>query len=123
MFGSVLSTPLEICNLSTFVFIWDSLNKTAIPYNEMSLLDILSILNILTIINLKCLKYIIGNRGKSPEQKCCILLLSCVGVYSSTVKAFSVCTICKTYLRGADQRSCVVSINLGASPKFHHLCF
>ena len=56
MFGSVLSTTLEICNLSTFVFIWDSLNKTAIPYNEMSLLDILSILNILTIINLKCLK-------------------------------------------------------------------
>ena len=64
MFGSVLSTPLEICNLSTFAFIWVSLNKTAIPYNGMSLLDILSILNILTIINLKCLKYIIGNRGK-----------------------------------------------------------
>ena len=29
----------------------------------------------------------------------------------------------KTYLRGTDQRSCVVNINLDASAKFHHLCF
>ena len=62
MFDSVLITPLDIRILSAFVFIWDSVNKTAISYNEMTLLDIFSILNILNIINLKCLKCITENR-------------------------------------------------------------
>ena len=39
-------------------------------------------------------------------------------VYSFTVKASSVCKMSEAYMRGMDQRSCVVSINLDASAKF-----
>ena len=59
----------------------------------------------------------------------CVCLCVCVCVYvfvclySSTVKASSDCKIFKTYLRGSDQRSCVVNIYLSASAKFIHLHF
>ena len=45
-----------------------------------------------------------------------------VCLYSSTVKASSECKMSERYLRGTDQRSCVVNIYLGASAKFVHLC-
>ena len=45
----------------------------------------------------------------------------CVCLYSFTVKASSICKISETYLRGTDQRSSVVNINLGASAKFPYL--
>ena len=51
----------------------------------------------------------------------CVCVCVCVFVYSSTVKASSVCKMSETYLRGADQQSCVVNINLGASAKLLHL--
>ena len=53
----------------------------------------------------------------------CVCACVCVCLYSSTVKASSVNKTPKTYLRGTDQRSCVVNINLDSSAKFHHLCF
>ena len=55
----------------------------------------------------------------------CLYVCVCVFVclYSSTVKASSDCKMFKTYLRGSDQRSCVVNIYLGASAKFIHLHF
>ena len=40
---------------------------------------------------------------------------------SSTMKASSDCKMSKIYLRGTNQRSCVVNIYLGASAKFLHL--
>ena len=57
----------------------------------------------------------------------CVCLCVCVCVcvvclYSSTVKASSECKMSERYLRGTDQRSCVVNIYLGASAKFVHLC-
>ena len=51
----------------------------------------------------------------------CVCLFVCL--YSSTVKTSSDCKMSKTYLRGTDQRSCVVNIHLGASAKFLHLYF
>ena len=52
----------------------------------------------------------------------CVCVYVCMCVYSSTVKAFSVCKMSETHLRVTDQRSCVVNIiNLGASAKFLHL--
>ena len=53
----------------------------------------------------------------------CVCVCMCVFLYSSTVKAYSVCKMSETYLRDKDQRSCVVNINLGAYAKFHHLFF
>ena len=54
----------------------------------------------------------------------CVCVCVCVCVlYSSTVKASSDCKMFKTYLRGSDQRFCVVNIYLGASAKFIHLHF
>ena len=44
----------------------------------------------------------------------CVCVCVCVCLYSSTVKASSDCKMFKTYLRGTDQRSCVVNIYLGA---------
>ena len=51
----------------------------------------------------------------------CVCACVCVCLYSSTVKASSDCKRSKTYLRGTDQRSCVVNIYMGASAKFLHL--
>ena len=39
----------------------------------------------------------------------CVCMCVCVCVYSSTVKAYSVCKMSETYLRSTDQRSCVVN--------------
>ena len=50
-----------------------------------------------------------------------ITFVVCVCLYSSTMKASSDCKMSETYLRGTDQRSCVVNIYLGASTKFIHL--
>ena len=46
---------------------------------------------------------------------------ACVCVYSSTMKASSVCKMSDTCLRGTDQRCYVVSIIRCASAKFLHL--
>ena len=51
----------------------------------------------------------------------CMCVCVCVCLYSFTVKASFICKISETYLRGTDQRSCVVNINLGASAKFPYL--
>ena len=53
----------------------------------------------------------------------CVCLCMCVCLYSFTVKAVSVCNDVWDILEGTDQRSCVVSIILGASAKFLHLRF
>ena len=45
----------------------------------------------------------------------CECVSVCVCLYSSTVKASSVYKMSETYLRGRDQQSCVVNINLGPS--------
>ena len=45
----------------------------------------------------------------------CVCMCMCVCVYSLTVKASSVCNVVWDILEGMDQRSCVVSIILGAS--------
>ena len=42
----------------------------------------------------------------------------CVYIYSSTVKVSSIFKMSETYLRGTDQRSCVLNINLDPSAKF-----
>ena len=64
---------------------------------------------------------------KRSDYRACVCVFVCVCVclclYSSTVKASSVCKMSETYLRGTDQWSCVVNINLGASVKFLHLRF
>ena len=52
---------------------------------------------------------------------CALCVCLCVCLYSSTVTASSNCKISKTYLRGTDQRSCVVNIYLGASANFLYL--
>ena len=51
----------------------------------------------------------------------CVFVCVCVCVCSSTVKASSVCKMSDTYLRGKDQRCCVVNIIRCASAKFLHL--
>ena len=51
-----------------------------------------------------------------------ITFVVCVCLYSSTMKASSDCKMSETYLRGTDQRSCVVNIYLGAFAKFIHFC-
>ena len=58
--------------------------------------------------------------GKSFNSVC-VCVCVCVCVYSSTVKASSVCKISDTCLRGTDQRCYVVSITRSASAKFLHL--
>ena len=47
----------------------------------------------------------------------------CVYLYSFTVKASSVCNDVWDIIDGTDQRSCVVSISLGAPAKFVYLLF
>ena len=51
----------------------------------------------------------------------CVCMCVCVCLYSSTVKASSVCKMSVTCLRGTDQRCYVVSIIRCASAKFLHL--
>ena len=53
----------------------------------------------------------------------CVCVCVCVYLYSFTVIASSVCNDVSDILEGTDQRSCVVSIFLGASVKFLHLRF
>ena len=67
MFDRLLNTPVELHDLFVFVFIWDSLNKNAMP-----LLNILVILNILAFINLE---YLIEYREKFSSKNfvyCCV---------------------------------------------------
>ena len=47
-----------------------------------------------------------------------LIIRVCVRLYSFTVKASSDCKMSETYLRGTDQRTCVVNISQGASVKF-----
>ena len=58
-----------------------------------------------------------GGRGGGV----CVCVCGCL--YSFTVKASSVCNDVSDILEGTDQRSCVVSIFLGASVTFLHLRF
>ena len=51
----------------------------------------------------------------------CVCVCVCVCLYSSTVKASSVCKMSETHVRGIDQRCYVLSIIPGASAKFLHL--
>ena len=51
----------------------------------------------------------------------CVCACVCVCVYSFTVKVSSVCNNFMDIIEGTDQRSCVVSIMLGASAKILHL--
>ena len=51
----------------------------------------------------------------------CLFVCVCVCLYSSTVKASSVCKMSETHVRGIDQRCYVLSIIPGASAKFLHL--
>ena len=52
-------------------------------------------------------------RGFELVTHVCVCVCVCVCLYSSIVKASSDCKMLKTYLRGTDQRSCVVNIYLG----------
>ena len=54
----------------------------------------------------------------------CVCLCVCACVYILSLQGlFPSATMSGTYLRGTDQRSCVVSMILGTSAKFFHLCF
>ena len=65
-----------------------------------------------------------GDPETSSKQSLCKVSSEaavCVYIYSSTVKVSSIVTMTETYLRGTDQRSCVLNINLDPSAKFLHL--
>ena len=77
--------------------------------------------------NLKQILRIIQANGlpfKLGKGVCmCVSLYTCVCAYFFTIKASSVCNDIWDILEGADQRSSVVSIILGAPAKFRHLRF
>ena len=62
-----------------------------------------------------------NTNGTCVADGVCVCVCVCVCLYSSTVKASSVCKMSDTCLRGADQRCYVVSIIRCASAKFLHL--
>lgn len=53
----------------------------------------------------------------------CVFVCVCMSLYSFTVKASLPAPISWTYLRGTDQRSCVVTVISGSSTTFLHLRF
>ena len=63
-------------------------------------------------------KFFLNDKCVCMNMCVCVCVCVCVCLYSSTVKAFSICKMSETYLRGRNQQSCVVNINLGASAKF-----
>ena len=54
---------------------------------------------------------------------CVGVCVCCVFIFFHREGFFWECKMSERYLRGTDQRSCVVNIYLGASAKFVHLCF